>query len=73
MDEIATIQIKKDSKTNKYIIEYIRLDEVEYGGFWQVTNPLSEEEVNKIYKLLEENTNLQTIDDWIRRRHRYIK
>lgn len=69
MDEIATIQIKKDSKTNKYIIEYIRLDEVEYGGFWQVTNQLSEEEVNKIYKLLEENTNLHTIDDWIKRRH----
>ncbi len=68
LNEVATIQIKKDSKTKKYIIEYIRLDRVKYSGIWQETNPLSAEEVNKIYKLLEENTDLQTIDDWLKKR-----
>ncbi len=68
LNEVATIQIKKDSKTKKYIIEYIRLDRAKYSGIWQETNPLSAEEVNKIYKLLEENTDLQTIDDWLKKR-----
>ncbi len=67
--EVATIQIKIDDKTGEYFIEYIRLDKVNYSGIWQKTNSLSKDDVNKIYKLLEENTDLQTIDDWLKRRH----
>ena len=67
--EVATIQIKINDKTGEYFIEYIRLDKANYSGIWQETNPLSKDDVNKIYKLLEENTDLQTIDDWLKRRH----
>ena len=59
MEEIATIEIRQSEQTGKKYFNFICWNDRGYNGLWQESKAISEDVINQIFKILEENTEIK--------------
>ena len=62
MEKIATIEIRQSEQTGKKYLNFICWNDRGYNGIWQESKEIPEDVIEKIYKILEENTEINVED-----------